>query len=97
MAEAAARLAKYTSEHEAGPLPEQQWADLYKEGSVWDASGGGESTAPCDLVVACAPPPGAAGHGGQGLSAQEAGEGGPGRAAQEQWHVACGPHKVGPA
>jgi hypothetical protein len=31
LAQAAARLAKYTSEGVVGALPEQQWADLYNE------------------------------------------------------------------
>jgi len=86
LAQAAARLAKYTSEAEAGALPEQQWADLYNEGGALDVGEGAEGAAPCDFVVAPVqrrvqelPQPSQPPQDGEGL---------------EDWHVSCGPHKV---
>jgi hypothetical protein len=48
LAEAAARLAKYTSEERVGALPHQQWADLYKEGGQEDVL----AEPSCEFVVA---------------------------------------------
>lgn len=47
LAEAAARLAKYTSEEEGVDFPQQQWADLYKESGPEDVT----SDVGCDFVA----------------------------------------------
>ena len=52
LAQAAERLAKYTSADPQGPLPEQQWTDLYNEGGSLDMGEGAEGTAACDVVLA---------------------------------------------
>jgi hypothetical protein len=52
LAEAAARLAKYTSDEPVGNLPPQQWADLYKEAGPEDLS----ADTACEMLVWCAGP-----------------------------------------
>lgn len=67
-----------------GPLPEQQWADLYQEGGPLDVAEGGQTEAPCDFVVAQL--------GGQQQQQHE--QEGPPRGVEEEWVLSCGPHKV---
>jgi KUP system potassium uptake protein len=47
LAAAAARLAQYTSEQPVTALPQQQWADIYKETGLDDVS----ADVACEMVV----------------------------------------------
>lgn len=88
LAEAAARLAKYTSEAEVTPgsLPQDQWADIYKESAGEDRSG--EAAVEFLAVRAAGQPQGAATAAGA-----TPGEGAAGSACY--WRLSAGPHKVG--